>query len=382
VTDKLNTLLGYDTILFDLDHTVWTALNNTGQAISVARTTPPYELTDQDTVQDSKDNVIRLQDGIRKLMQVLNKNGIALGIVTKSGDSNTPFSAQPGVMLLKAFDLYKYLNDAFVVVLGHPEKIDKDDYVRGDGKTLLIDDDLANLKEVNERALADILNRNAFISWNDFFEEEMEQPPVAPQTSKQLSRLAQGGQVWEFSDGQRAKVAAVDCDNSIVWLRTKDGGSLYVDTAATEPHGRIRIFSSEQELMDYNDTRNLWFVNEPPPTGEEELDLPMHGQFYTDWRLKDKQRKEKETLYDPTRENLQLWTREKSKLVFGYEPRVDETPSMERTPEEVNFSVPYTDVQLKRKKPRYDIRRDWFNGPGEDRPHDSPESNRFDYAIV
>lgn len=56
----------------------------------------------------------------------------------------------------------------------------------------------------------------------------------------------------------------------------------------------------------------------------------------------------------------------------------DVTDSQSREPEDINFSKPYEDTELKRvSPPRYDKRKDWYQSLNE-KGHDSDVNNRYD----
>ena len=162
----------YQTVVFDLDRTLWNCFNPKGEEIAGYQTTPPYVLQSKNIVVDIKGNIIQLQEGVRELIEDLdncNKNLGAMSRGEKLVDVerriSVPFSAQPSIMLLKKFDLYKYFNHGVVI----KSFVDKKFYVKPLGKTLFIDDDRRWLENVNEREDVDVLGRNSFTNWEDLY---------------------------------------------------------------------------------------------------------------------------------------------------------------------------------------------------------------------
>jgi len=160
----------YNTIIFDLDRTLWNCFTTEGQEIGAYQTIPPYVLQSENIVVDSKGSVIQLQEGVRELLESLDSLDKNLGIVSRGQTLidvdkriEVPFSAQPSAILLKKFDLYKYFNMGVTLKAFEDKKF----YVKQEGKTLFIDDDKRWLESVNQREDIDVLNRKSFKNWED-----------------------------------------------------------------------------------------------------------------------------------------------------------------------------------------------------------------------
>jgi predicted phosphatase len=160
----------YQSIIFDLDNTLWKCFTPSGEGIGAYKTTPPYSLQSKNIIIDIRGNIIELQEGVRELLEILDLNDKNLGVVSsgeKLIDENKriglPSAAQPSIMLLKKFDLYKYFNLG-VITKGF---INKRDYVKGIGKVLFIDDSNEQIQNVNEKGNIDVLDRKSFGNWED-----------------------------------------------------------------------------------------------------------------------------------------------------------------------------------------------------------------------
>lgn len=160
----------YQSIIFDLDNTLWNCFTSKGENIGAYKTEPPYKLQGKGVIVDIKGNIIKLQEGIQDLLEILDLNDKNLGIVSggeKLIDVNRrmglPSAAQPSIILLKKFDLYKYFN------LGVITKafINKKEYIKGIGKVLFIDDNNEQIQNANEREDIDVLDRKSFENWSD-----------------------------------------------------------------------------------------------------------------------------------------------------------------------------------------------------------------------
>ena len=163
----------YDTVLFDLDSTIWDCFSPMGRSIPSLEMIPPFTLLDENTVKDSKNNILKLQENIKDVLENLDEYGLNLGVVSRSAVPELADEAQPAFMLLKKLDIYKFFN--YIVVI--KANINKADYARPDGKTLLIDDNVEQLRSVNQRGLVDVLNRHSFANWKDLFSESKNAKP-------------------------------------------------------------------------------------------------------------------------------------------------------------------------------------------------------------
>jgi predicted phosphatase len=152
----------YETVIFDLDGVLWDCFQPNGQSTGVYTAVPPFKREAGNIVTASNGAVIRLQEGVEQLLAALDKANKNLGIVSRSEAQGVTFAAQPAVMLLKQYGIYKYFNYDVIIKWG----INKAEYVKPNGKTLFIDDDQQNLGEVQQKDQVDVLWRKSFVNWN------------------------------------------------------------------------------------------------------------------------------------------------------------------------------------------------------------------------
>lgn len=158
----------YDSVYFDLDKTIWECFTPTGTSIGAYELNPPFEMLSGVIVKDVDGNYCRLQEGIRTVLELLDGSDMNMGVVSSGEKDNTPHDAQPSVLLLKKFNLYKYFNLGVIC----KAYINKKEYVRGFGKTLFIDDDDDKLQQVKTRPDVDVLDRKAFDGWDQILEQK------------------------------------------------------------------------------------------------------------------------------------------------------------------------------------------------------------------
>lgn len=154
----------YTTFYFDLDGVIFDAYTPDGSKIYTFETNPPFELLEENIIIDLNNNIIKLQIGIRNILELLDYTNKNLGIISHSADKEKmlPFSAQPSVMLLKKFNIYDYFNFPIIV---KPD-INKLQYAKPVGNTLFIDDEFYDV-EITKKYNIDFLWRKSFVNWND-----------------------------------------------------------------------------------------------------------------------------------------------------------------------------------------------------------------------
>jgi len=158
----------YDSVVFDLDRTIWDCFTSQGTSIGAYAMQAPFELKSGVLIKDTNGNYCKLQEGVRTLIKSLDADNMNLGIVSSGEQENVTSNAQPSVMMLKKFHLHKYFNLYVVCKQG----INKREYVRPFGRTLFIDDDEENIEQVKVNEKVDVLNRKVFEDWDELFQKK------------------------------------------------------------------------------------------------------------------------------------------------------------------------------------------------------------------
>jgi len=154
-------LLDYDTILFDLDFTIWDGCKPLFWARLLQ---PPFRLDGRKFYDGISSDHITLQAGIDEVLKILSDNKRNLGFASRGGAENIEYNKQPTIIALKAFGIYKYFN--YQKILVH-RTVNKAALLEPSGKTLYIDDNNDDLEKVIaiHGNLIDTLNRNSFQDW-------------------------------------------------------------------------------------------------------------------------------------------------------------------------------------------------------------------------
>jgi hypothetical protein len=161
-------LLQYDTIIFDLDYTIWEGCRPQFWAKCLVK---PYTLIN-DTVRDVNDDYIVFHPGIKEVLNILSLLNKKLGFASIGGLENTPIDAQPSIEIMKLYEIYQLFTYQKIIVYKTQNKAS---LIKPYEKTLYIDDDIEILKKVRqEHSLSiDVLNRNSFKDWRDILDVEL-----------------------------------------------------------------------------------------------------------------------------------------------------------------------------------------------------------------
>ena len=141
----------YDLFVFDFDHTI--VYGECG-----ANMKPPYTKEDENTIMDSKGNLIKLKPNVKKILLNLRAIGKDLGLISKSENVEVKeYENQPVILLLKEFGLLDLFNEMVVVDRDMPKSafFPQD---RESSRMIFIDDDIKNLKEVAKNREIDVFD--------------------------------------------------------------------------------------------------------------------------------------------------------------------------------------------------------------------------------
>lgn len=154
-------LFDFDTIIFDLDFTIWDGCEKEFWAKLL---TFPFRLNDR-TIYDTKNKFIKLHKGIEFVLFNLYENKINLGFLSIGGLQEIHHESQPSVICLRMFDIYKYFNHQKTIIYKTERK---SNFIIPKNKTLFIDDNEIVLTDVKKfHPQITVLNRYDFKNWED-----------------------------------------------------------------------------------------------------------------------------------------------------------------------------------------------------------------------
>lgn len=153
-------LLDYDTIIVDLDFTIWDGYKSQYWARLLE---PPFKLEGNRFSGVHSDH-IDFHDGIFETLKALHDNKKNIGFASRGAADNVLYNNQPSIIALKSFGIYDYFNYQKILVT---KTINKIPLLKPLGKTIYIDDNNGELEKVSaiHGNTIDIINRNTFNNW-------------------------------------------------------------------------------------------------------------------------------------------------------------------------------------------------------------------------
>lgn len=154
-------LIDFDTIIFDLDFTIWDGCEKDFWAKKLEE---PLVLKNE-YIFDKNQKYIKLQNGIRETLSFLRSENKNLGFVTRGGLLETEFFDQPPIKCLNLFDILHFFNHQRTVIY----KTDlKSQYIKSSGKTIYIDDNIIDINDIkNNHSDILVVDRNSFNQWQE-----------------------------------------------------------------------------------------------------------------------------------------------------------------------------------------------------------------------
>lgn len=151
----------FDTIILDLDFTVWKGSKQHFWAKSLE-----FPITKiRNKLYDKNQDYIELYYGFKKFVSYLNKNNKNVGFITRGGLLNVEYDKQPCIICLRQFDILKYFNYKSHILY----KTDlKSNVFEKKGETIFIDDNPLDLDDIKKHhPTVTVLDRTTFKNWNE-----------------------------------------------------------------------------------------------------------------------------------------------------------------------------------------------------------------------
>jgi predicted phosphatase len=155
-------LLKYDTIIFDLDFTIW---NGCEPKYWAKLLIPPFKLNGR-CIYGTDGKFIQFQDNIEDVLRMLHSANKNVGFASIGALENVLYNMQPSIVALQMFNIYQYFNYQTIMVFKTYRKAIA---LKPKGNTLFIDDDdnqLMDAKQTHGDNIT-VLDRKSFHSWKD-----------------------------------------------------------------------------------------------------------------------------------------------------------------------------------------------------------------------
>ena len=156
-------LIDFDTIIFDLDDTIW---SGSELDLWAKKLIPPIFYDHKtDRVYDSVGKYLQIHEGIYNVLEKLTFVSKNIGYSTVGGLEGTPYDWQPCTIILRMTGMEKFFKHMRVIQYKTGNKANG--FIPS-GKTLFIDDNETHLTVVkNSFPEINVLNRLHFEQWKD-----------------------------------------------------------------------------------------------------------------------------------------------------------------------------------------------------------------------
>jgi predicted phosphatase len=155
--EKIN---AFDTIILDLDFTVWKGSKDHFWAKSLE-----FPIVKKyNKIYDKNFNYIELYYGVKKFLKYLSGYNKNIGFITRGGLLNIDYDQQPCIICLREFDILKYFNYKHHILY---KTDNKSRVFESIGKTIFIDDNPLDLNDIKQNhPHVTVLDRTTFKNWN------------------------------------------------------------------------------------------------------------------------------------------------------------------------------------------------------------------------
>lgn len=154
-------LKNFDTIIFDLDFTLWDGCEKDFWAKKLKH---PINLN-KNRIFGSDNKFIELQHGVPEMLKALENQNKNIGFITRGGLLETKYEDQPPIVCLKLFGIFDFFNYEKIVLFRTDTK---SKYLKPFGKTIYIDDNPLDLNDISSAHQGvSVLDRNSFSKWKD-----------------------------------------------------------------------------------------------------------------------------------------------------------------------------------------------------------------------
>lgn len=151
-------------IYLDLDRTIWNTYDKYGQPIWARQMISPYNLLDDNTIQDDCLSICKLDFDIRDFLKTL--SAYKVSYISRGGNLNVKYDDQPSVKLLRLFNIYNVFLDEKILI--HKNQIKHEHMVLNADKVIFIDDSTDELEKMQSAYPSIVcINRATFVNWKD-----------------------------------------------------------------------------------------------------------------------------------------------------------------------------------------------------------------------
>jgi predicted phosphatase len=159
-----------NTIIFDLDRTIWDCYCKYGNPIWAKQLIPPFKIESPDKIVDDVGSSCNLQPGFKEAFIRLYASGHNLGFVSRGGILGAKDESQPSVVFLKMFGVYNLFGKHRHMLYKTDDKgVILQQIVNDLGPIVFIDDMEIDIESAQKVKNVEVVNRFSFDDWGQFF---------------------------------------------------------------------------------------------------------------------------------------------------------------------------------------------------------------------
>jgi predicted phosphatase len=161
-------ILDYDTIILDLDETVWKGCTSDFWAKRLRGALTHCHEDNNEIIYDEAGNYIKLDHDIKPFLNnLVDTHNKTLGFITRGKLLDIPLEKQPSYHALQLFNIFRFFSIKHFLY----KTENKGNNILPIGKTIFIDDNQKDLSDVMKKHKnITCLNRNRFDNWVDLYE--------------------------------------------------------------------------------------------------------------------------------------------------------------------------------------------------------------------
>jgi len=148
--------------IFDIDRTLITSYNSSGELIWLKNMHPPFEKINDDTVKDVKGSISVLHQGAKEVLFHLFQQNKDIGFLSAGSLLNTEYELQPSVKIMKMFNIYLFFNSHKLLEY---KNVKKEEHLKNFGECVFFDDDEKHIVPAYKLDNVTVVDRKSFTDW-------------------------------------------------------------------------------------------------------------------------------------------------------------------------------------------------------------------------
>jgi len=148
--------------IFDIDRTLITSYDSSGELIWLKNMHPPFERVSDNTIKDAHGSVCILHGGVKEILFHLMDQNKDIGFLSAGSQLNVEYELQPSIKIMKLFGIYLYFNSHKLLEY---KTVKKDEILKDFGECVFFDDDEKHIVASFKLDNVTVVDRKSFTDW-------------------------------------------------------------------------------------------------------------------------------------------------------------------------------------------------------------------------